>query len=85
QGVGFRRHVERLAKSLGITGFVKNEADGSVFVVAEAETEEKVGLLVSKIGKEKGIFILIDVKECIHEEKKQKARPEYHDFEIRYD
>lgn len=35
QGVGFRWSSVREAKSLGITGFVRNEPDGSVFIEAE--------------------------------------------------
>jgi acylphosphatase len=37
QGVWFRKYTESKAKSLGITGFVKNLPDGSVFAEAEAE------------------------------------------------
>ena len=41
QGVGFRFYVERMAEILNITGWVKNEWDGSVFVLAVG-TEESV-------------------------------------------
>jgi acylphosphatase len=37
QGVGFRWFVTREAQHLGLTGWVANEADGSVLVVAEGE------------------------------------------------
>ncbi|WP_173021168.1 acylphosphatase [Secundilactobacillus folii] len=37
QGVGFRWTTARLANRMGITGWIKNEADGSVTVRAEAE------------------------------------------------
>jgi len=36
QGVGFRYHTIRIARSLGIKGFVKNLSDGSVYIEAEA-------------------------------------------------
>ncbi len=37
QGVGFRYTVERLSRSFDITGFVRNEHDGSVTVLAEGQ------------------------------------------------
>jgi acylphosphatase len=39
QGVGFRYFVQRAATELGVTGSVRNRADGSVEVHAEAEAE----------------------------------------------
>lgn len=35
QGVGFRFFAERIARWLGVTGYVLNQPDGSVFVEAE--------------------------------------------------
>ena len=35
QGVGFRAYAQREARSLGLSGWVRNELDGSVSVVAE--------------------------------------------------
>jgi acylphosphatase len=37
QGVGYRAFAAREARSLSLTGAVRNEADGSVSVVAEGE------------------------------------------------
>ena len=37
QGVGYRYSVKLKAESLGISGFVRNQHDGSVFVVAQGE------------------------------------------------
>ncbi|MFH1874235.1 MAG: acylphosphatase [Pseudomonadota bacterium] len=37
QGVFFRMHTQKKAKSLGLTGAVKNTDDGGVEVIAEGE------------------------------------------------
>jgi acylphosphatase len=39
QGVGYRYFVLRLADTLGVTGFARNRADGSVEVVAEGSDQ----------------------------------------------
>ncbi len=39
QGVGFRVHVRRAARRLGLTGWVANEAGGRVRCVAEGPRE----------------------------------------------
>ena len=39
QGVGFRRYVQRWARSLALDGWVRNEPDGTVRLVAEGEPE----------------------------------------------
>jgi acylphosphatase len=40
QGVGFRWSAAREARSMGITGFVKNLSDGSVYIEAEGTDEQ---------------------------------------------
>lgn len=40
QGVGFRAATRRRARQLGLTGWVKNEPDGTVKVVAEGPEEK---------------------------------------------
>jgi acylphosphatase len=44
QGVGFRWFVEAEAQRLGIAGWVRNNADGSVQVLAQGSREQLVGL-----------------------------------------
>ena len=45
QGVGFRYATERRARELQLTGYVRNEGDGSVLVVAEGATDRLSELL----------------------------------------
>lgn len=44
QGVGFRWFVEREAHILGISGWVRNNADGSVEVLAMGNRDQLAGL-----------------------------------------
>jgi acylphosphatase len=37
QGVGFRAYATREARRLGLTGWIRNEFDGNVSVLAEGE------------------------------------------------
>jgi len=63
QGVGYRFFAIQKARDYGLTGYVQNLPDGSVFVVAEGEkgllddfiNELKIGPRASKVTK-------IDVK-----------------------
>ncbi|MFA6174702.1 MAG: acylphosphatase [Kiritimatiellales bacterium] len=45
QGVGFRYTAVSLAQDLDLTGWVKNEFDGSVALVAEGEEESLMEFL----------------------------------------
>ena len=47
QGVGFRYFVLRRGMELGLTGWVANEADGSVRCIAEGTQEDLEALLQS--------------------------------------
>ncbi len=40
QGVGFRYSAQQIATSMGIFGYIANEADGSVYIEAEGSTEQ---------------------------------------------
>ena len=44
QGVGYRWFVEREAHILGIAGWVRNNADGSVEVLAQGSRDQLLGL-----------------------------------------
>ncbi len=44
QGVGFRYFVVRAAETLGLTGSVRNERDGTVSVIAEGDSDRLAAL-----------------------------------------
>jgi acylphosphatase len=76
QQVGFRSCVLRIAKTLSITGYVKNLLDGSVELVAIGE-KELLEQLLQKLNESMG-------KKIEREEKKfSHASREYPNFEIR--
>ena len=56
QGVGFRFTTERVARNLGITGWVRNLPSGGVETVAEAE-EKKLKAFLAQIRAEFGDYI----------------------------
>ncbi len=78
QGVGYRAFTRKVAKSLGLKGFVRNLPDGRVEVYAEGE-EEKLRELLNHL--EKGpFFARVDGVEYTFVE----PRGEYEDFIILY-
>lgn len=76
QGVGFRYTAKYMAQSLGLTGWVCNESDGSVTMEIQGR-----GAMIDKllVGLNRNQFIRIewiDTKECqvIEEERSFKVR-----------
>ncbi|UCG90967.1 MAG: acylphosphatase [candidate division WOR-3 bacterium] len=78
QGVFFRSHTENVARSLNVTGWVRNLSDGRVEVVAEG-SKEKVEELIQWCHKGPDFASVEHVE--IHWE---DAMDEFKDFEIRY-
>lgn len=48
QGVGFRYMTKMVADQIGIFGIVQNEADGSVYIEANGDSD-KIDLFIAKI------------------------------------
>lgn len=48
QGVGFRSSAKFIARSLGLSGWVKNNGDGSVELEAQGD-EGKIAMLVKEL------------------------------------
>ena len=70
QGVFFRYSTRKIARRLGLTGFVKNMPDGSVYIVAEGDENKLKELLkFSKKGPEHARVekVEFDYKEPKHE------------------
>ena len=58
QGVGFRYSVVECSKVFGVTGYVRNECDGSVTLVAEGDEDDLNGLLQAVRNSGVGRFVI---------------------------
>lgn len=77
QGVGFRYFVQGKAKSLGLTGWVRNRWDGSVEVLTEGKRTELDSLLEALYRGPRGATVTnLDPKW-------QEATGEFLDFQVR--
>ena len=72
QGVGFRYRAEHAANSLRLTGWVRNEWDGSVEMEVQGE-EESIKKLLSMIGQGTYVFIERVVEEVIPLEEEERS------------
>ena len=77
-GVGFRFTGERIAASLGLTGWVANSPDGTVEVLCEG-SESDINIFTNKIKEAMGPYIR---SEKVAWEK--KATGEFSSFGIRF-
>lgn len=76
QGVAFRWHARRTALRLGLTGWVRNQPDGSVRLVAEGPRPQLEQLLAwVRQGPDRA-----HVAQC--RQTWQEATGGFHDFEI---
>lgn len=77
QGVGYRWFVQHTALQFGICGYVRNQSDGSVYIVAQGEDTPLEGFAASlKAGNR---FSRV---ESLYVNKIDHAKI-YHEFEIR--
>lgn len=79
QGVFFRANTQRIARELGLTGWVRNLEDGSVEAVAEGE-ESAIRSLVARLQDEVPAARMKRVREEWSE-----ATCEFRVFEVRGD
>jgi len=78
QGVFFRANTARIARELGLNGWVRNLSNGMVEVVAEGE-KEKMNKLVEFLHKGPSSARVDKVYL-----KEEKYRGEFEDFQIKY-
>lgn len=71
QGVGFRYHAKNAASSLGLTGWVRNESDGSVYMEVQGD-EALIDRLLQHLNMDMYIDIQnMEIKNIdIHDEEK---------------
>ena len=76
QGVNYRTSTRTEAEALGISGIVRNEHDGSVYIEATGSLEQ-IGKLIDwcKKGPPRSKVERVEVTECI--------RKEFNTFEIK--
>lgn len=78
QGVGFRQFTAARAKQLGVVGWVRNESDGSVSVVAEGE-EDALRQLIEDLKRGPSLSRVRDVETV-----RDAPAGEFTSFQIRY-
>lgn len=78
QGVFFRQSVQEQAKKLGLSGYIKNEPDKCVLIIAEGKNENLEKLINwCKVGPDLARIEKIEVKW-------EKGTGEFKNFVIRY-
>ncbi|MFA7256236.1 MAG: acylphosphatase [Kiritimatiellales bacterium] len=78
QGIGFRYTAVSLAQGLDVTGWVKNEFDGSVLLVAEGEEDQMMELLQAIRRSHLGRYITNELV------KRSPTRGEFNCFSVRH-
>jgi acylphosphatase len=78
QGVGFRYTAVSLAQDFEVSGWVKNEFDGSVSLVAEGEEDQLMGLLSAIRTSRLGRYITNELM------KRSPATGEFRGFSVGY-
>lgn len=78
QGVGFRLSAAEIARKLELVGFVRNEADGTVRVDAEGDSD-RVEQFIQQIRKGPNSFVKVKQLDLKYLEKQQGFKR----FEVR--
>ena len=78
QGVGYRNFAWKKAKELGLTGYVRNQVDGTVLAVAEGNAAT-LSDLISQLRRGPLLARVDDIRE-----EYSTATGEFEDYEVRY-
>ncbi|MFP7169335.1 acylphosphatase [Terribacillus sp. 7520-G] len=78
QGVGFRLSAAEIARDLGLAGYVRNEANGTVQVYVEGDPE-RVEKFINEIRKGPNRFVKVKKVDVVYLEKQQG----FERFEVR--
>jgi acylphosphatase len=62
QGVGYRSHVARIARRIGVRGIVRNLDDGRVEVVCEADDKRMLEQFVREISQSNFLIVVEDAQ-----------------------
>lgn len=62
QGVGYRYHAQLWARELGVTGWVRNEPDGSVRAVIQHSDEQVLLRLLARLREGPRMAHVVDVQ-----------------------
>ena len=81
QGVGFRDFVCRIGPSIGLTGYAKNLADGTVEIVAEGENAK-----IDELARRVSVRMLngIHVERMEEKEKVEISKRAHASFGVKY-
>ncbi len=78
QGVGFRYFTKKVARELGVKGFVKNLPDGRVYIVAEGD-ENQLEKFLSAVRRGPSLAVVRNVHVI-----ERPATGEFNDFVVAY-
>ena len=75
QGVGFRYRAEHAANMLGVTGWVRNEPDGSVLLEVQG-TDEQIDKVLAMVNQGTYVNITASALEFRSRQDQKGAHPE---------
>ena len=79
QGVGFRWTSQRIARALGLTGWVRNEYDGSVTLVLQG-TSDQIGAFATQLSQ----MLAHYARYTVEEREDLPVDSDERDFRVRY-